>query len=414
MSLPGLVEVSQRLWDQRVPEVAGCVRAEMDRVDLKGLLPAGGRVAITVGSRGLANLPLIVRALVEEVRRRGAEPFLVPAMGTHGGATAEGQVRLLAGLGVTEESAGAEICSTLEVELVGRTESGFPVYVDRAALGADGIVVMNRIKEHTDFAAPLESGLAKMLAVGLGNQEGARALHARGAGALARAIPEAARVVRSQAPVLVGLAVLDNAYGETAEIRALRPEEMEAGEQTLLRRVKRRAPRLPFREIDVLVVERMGKEISGVGMDTKVLGRRLIRGEQEFGGVRINRVMVLDLSDVSYGNAVGIGLADATTQRLVDKIDRQATCANMVHTGFWERGKIPLTFADDREAIAAAVSMGTRWEPGQVRLVRIRDTLHLDRLQVSEALLEEVRRHPRMEVVGEPQEMAFDASGRLI
>ena len=411
---PELIPICQKLYRRRLADVPGAVSRELRGSGLPARIAPGARIAVTVGSRGIANLPAILAAVIAEVRAAGGEPFLLAAMGSHGGATPEGQLALLASLGVTENALGVPVRSSMDVVQLSETAAGVPVYFSRLAGEADGIVLVARVKEHTDYTHPVESGLLKMIAIGLGNHRGAETLHSLGARGLPAAIPEVAGVVLATGRVLLGLALLENGYHETAEVVAIPPDRIEETERGLLRRVKRTAPRLPFRDMDVLIVEEMGKDISGVGLDTKVLGRRRIPGEPEFRRPFIHTVVVLDLSEASHGNAIGVGLADLTTQRLVDKIDRHTMYTNALTSGFLERNKIPVTLPTDREAIAAALTSGISKPPEQVRLVRLQNTGRLDRLWVSPPLLDEVRAHPKLEIVGPPRPLAFDRAGQLL
>jgi hypothetical protein len=352
-----------------------------------------------------------VAAAARTVRALGGAPFVVPAMGSHGGGTAEGQVEILAELGVTEERVGAPIRSSMETVVIGQTGDGMAVHFDRNAHAADAVVVVNRVKKHTDITAPLESGLIKMIAIGLGKKAQADLIHAYGAPGLRRYIPEVARIALARAPIALGIATLENGYEETAEIHGWEPDQIEAGERRLLARNKRILPRLPFDEIDVLIVDRMGKEISGTGMDTNVLGRVRIAGERELARPTVRHVIVLDLTEASHGNAIGIGLADLTTERLVAKIDRRATYINGITSGFFERAKIPITLPTDREAVETALERLPPERRRAPRIARILDTLHLDQFEATPALIAEARQP--LEVVGPARPLVFDGLGRI-
>jgi hypothetical protein len=408
---PDLLPVRQTLWAKRLEDLEGEVERQVRRSRLGGRIRPGFTVAIAAGSRGVANVDRIVRAVAHTVRAFGGEPFVVPAMGSHGGGTAEGQVQILAELGVTEERVGAPIRSSMDTVVIGHTADGMPVHFDRNAHGADAVVVVNRVKKHTDITSRLESGVIKMIAIGLGKKAQADLIHAYGAPGLRAYIPEVARIALANAPIALGIGTLENGYEETAEIHVWEPEQIEAGEMRLLSRNKRLLPRLPFDEIDVLIVDRMGKEISGTGMDTNVLGRVRIAGERELTRPRIQHVIVLDLTDASHGNAIGIGLADLTTERVVAKIDRQATYINGITSGFFERGKIPITVPSDRDAVETALTRLPPQRQRAPRVARILDTLHLDRFEASPALLAESR--AALEVVGEARPLVFDGLGRL-
>jgi hypothetical protein len=409
---PALIPVRQRLWAKRLTDLEAQVERRVRASRLGGRIGPGFRVAVAAGSRGVANVDRIVAQVVRTVRQLGGDPYVVPAMGSHGGGTAEGQVEILAELGVTEARVGAPIRSSMAVEQIGQTEDGMPVYCDRNALAADAIVVVNRVKKHTDITAPVESGLLKMIAIGLGKKAQADLIHAYGAPGLRHHIPLVARVSLARAPIALGLATLENGYEETAELHAFEPDEIEAGERRLLARNKRLLPRLPFDEIDVLIVERMGKELSGTGMDTNVLGRYRIAGEPEPRRPRVQFVIVLDLTDASHGNAIGVGLADLTTERLVDKIDRRATYVNGITSGFLERAKIPITLTTDREALETALTRLSPPRRARPRIARIVDTLHLAELAVSAPLLDEAR--APLEILGPARPLAFESDGSLL
>ncbi|MBW2059774.1 MAG: DUF362 domain-containing protein, partial [Deltaproteobacteria bacterium] len=316
MDFPGVYRIRQTFDRTAVKDIRGTVRTELARLSLDEVR-SGHRVAVTAGSRGVAHMAEIIGAIVEHVKYLGAVPFIFPAMGSHGGATAEGQAALLAHYGITEESVGAPVVSSMEVTEIGKTGDGVPVFVDSHALEADHIVVVNRIKCHTKFKGPVESGLMKMMAIGMGKQRGADLYHRAAIHyTFPKIIIDAARIVMEKAPVLCGVAIVENGYGETARIEALRPEQIEMREKELLALAKKMMPRLPFETIDLLIVDEMGKDISGVGIDPNVTGRNrdLLRVFPH--PVQVKRLFVRDLTDRSEGNATGIGLADLTTRRL--------------------------------------------------------------------------------------------------
>jgi hypothetical protein len=411
--LPRMIEIEQRLYSRRVGDITAAVEQACAAAGLAPRIRPGGRVGVTVGSRGIANLAAITRAVVEAVKRVGGKPFLLPAMGSHGGGTAAGQTELLRSLGVTPQSVGVPIRASMATQRVGETGNGVAVFASVEALQADGIVVMNRIKQHSDYTGDHESGLVKMLAIGVGKRDGAMALHSRRAAGLREDVPQAAARLLRRLPVIAGLAILENGYDETAEIVGLRPDEIMAREKALLRRVRRNAPRLPFPDIDLLIMDWIGKDIGGIGMDSRVVARRMLWEEPEFRGVRIQLIAALGLTEASHGNALGIGLADLTTERMIAAIDMTAVKTNVLHTGWLNRAKLPLAFPDDREVVRAALVALGRPDPRQVRIVRIRDTLHLGRMSVSEGLLDAACGNPRVRVLGKPEPMAFDRSGNL-
>jgi hypothetical protein len=407
MAYPKMTMISQPLYSAPIKDIPGTVREEIARLDLRGKLPPGSRVAITCGSRGVANIALVIKSIVEEVKALGWTPFLVPAMGSHGGATAAGQVEVLHGYGITEEAMGAPILSSMEVVQLGVTADGLPVFMDKYASEAAATIVVNRVKKHTDFTSHVESGLMKMLVIGLGKHAQALAVHSYGTDGLRRLLPPVARMVIEKAPVLFGLALVEDGLENTTIIRAIPPQEIEQTESELLKKANSYMARLPIDEIDLLLIDRMGKEISGSGMDTNVIGRMEITGEPDFEKPRIKYIAVFDLTAGAHGNAVGVSLADFTVNRLVNKIDMAALKANAITSGFPRRGKIPLTLDTDKEAVDLALRLLGGTLPENARVVRIWDTLHLGHLLVSESLLDEVTQKDGVEIVGAPRELSF-------
>ncbi|CAA9280952.1 MAG: Iron-sulfur cluster-binding protein [uncultured Chloroflexi bacterium] len=406
VDLPRVARIRQRFPAEHITDVRAAVREAILGSDARVCVRPGARLALTAGSRGITQIPEILAACVATLRELGAEPFIVPAMGSHGGATAEGQREVLEGYGITEERTGAPIRATMEVVEVGRTPLGVPVYMDRNAFEADGVVVCGRVKAHTAFKAPIESGLCKMLAVGLGKQRGAETMHNAG---LATTIPEAARVSIAAGKVSLGLAIVENAADEPFHVRAVAPEQFHAADEELLRLSNGLLPRIPFEQLDVLVVDWIGKNISGSGMDPNVIGMwRRLGGERK---PDYRRIVVRDVTPESHGNALGVGWADFTTRRLVEQIDYQAMLMNSVTANAPDVARVPLALPADREAIQVAIK--TSAATGPVRLARVHSTLRLEELYVSEALLDEVRANPQLEVLEDPAPLAFDGSGGL-
>ena len=417
MSFPRMVEARQVIDQPRLDDYVTEIRRQLKSKGLAKRVRKGQRIAITAGSRGIANIPEILRTVVEEVKTAGGEPFLIPAMGSHGGATAQGQVETLRSLGITEESVCAPIVSSMEVDKIGEI-NGTPVYVDRNALRADGIIVVGRVKPHTDFKGDIESGLMKMMAIGLGKQKGAEMIHHNLYEGYHTLLPAAARLIMEKAPILMGLALLENARHETAKVVALEPEEFEAAELKLLQEAKGLLPRLPFKELDVLVVEEIGKNISGVGMDTNVTGRFWMPGESDSDAAKIDKIVVLDLSPETHGNAIGIGLADLTTRRVFDKIDYPSTYVNCLTQGTCATGKIPIWLPNDRDAIDTALRIIGPIDRTAAKMMVIKNTQELEHIWISESLAEQVRKDKklatRVELIGEPREVQFDVLGTLI
>jgi hypothetical protein len=408
------VVMVRQLWHQpEIADVAAETVAQLERTGALDRIAFGDEIAITAGSRGIATMPLIIRTVVEAVRARGGRPFIFPAMGSHGGGTAEGQRVLLAELGIDEHTMGAPIRSDMSVVQIGSSASGLPVYLDAQAARARGIIMVNRIKKHTSFDAERESGLCKMAVIGMGKHHQAVTVHRYGNDGIARLIPEVAACVFAQAPVLAGLALVENARGGLASLTGLSREEILDAEPALLRTAKSLSPKIPFRRIDIGLVEQLGKDISGTGMDCYVIGRKRVIGEPEWPEAPdIHSLVVLRMTHASHGNALGVGLADFTTEELVREIDWPAVKANVLASGNMERGKIPFTYATDREALEAAGFRERIFEPRDLRIAVVRDTLHLEHLLVSEALLPQVAANPDLTVISDAMPLPFDGAGR--
>lgn len=410
-----LLKVAQRFEAPQVDNIALATRqAWLNSGILRGIAP-GDSVAVGVGSRGITNLALIVKETVALLREIGAEPFIVPAMGSHAGATAAGQCNMLHQFGVTPEMVEAEIRATMEVNQIGQVEGGPPVYQDKISAAADHTLLINRIKPHTSFRSKVESGLAKMAVIGLGKQHGAATMHSQGVQALKKFIAPAARIYETRTNLRGGLALLENAYHQTADIVALTAAEIGSDRETLLlERAKELMARLPFEAIDVLVVRQLGKNVSGTGLDTNVIGRLKIPGEPEStDGPNITVIAVLDLTEQTHGNSHGIGLANVTTARVAAKIDWQAMYTNAISSGIlgmW-RAHLPVTLADDRQALQVALR-GCGQPQETARLVFIEDTMNLADLWISPNLRETVEAHPRLSIVDEVS-LAFDEGGVL-
>jgi hypothetical protein len=367
---------------------------------------------VGVGSRGVGRISDVVAALVGFLKEAGAEPFVVPAMGSHGASTAEGQADVLAHLGVSQERVGCPVRATMEAVKIGETPSGVSVYMDQNAFEADAVVVVNRIKPHTAFRGTVESGPTKMLAIGLGKQKGAYSIHAAGWGRIHETIPQAARVAVKSGKVAFGLAVLENADEEPYKVAAVPAEKLEESEAPLLEEAKRKLMRLPFDDIDVLVIDQIGKNISGDGADPNVTGRYPTPFAS--GGPKVERMVFLDLTPETGGNANGLGAADVVTGRLVSKMDPPATYLNALTSTTPYPVKIPMTMPTDHMAIAAALAMTAGVSPQNARLVRIKNTLKLRRMWVSDALLEEARDDERLQILEDPRPMDFDEDGSLL
>ncbi|CAB1064208.1 Iron-sulfur cluster-binding protein [Olavius sp. associated proteobacterium Delta 1] len=413
MNTPKMYRIRQRFDDTKVEDIGQAVGAELRKLSLTSIKPEQ-RVAITGGSRGIANIADILKAVVEHIKSFDAQPFIFPAMGSHGGATAEGQVAVLEQLGITESYLNAPILSSMEVTEIARTEDDVPVFVDQNALAADHIVAVNRVKSHTKFKAPIESGLMKMMAIGMGKLKGAEFYHKAAIQyTFPRIITDAARLVIRRTPVLCALAIVENAYGKTALISAMRPETIENKEKELLLLSKKLMAKLPFNDIDLLIVDEMGKDISGVGIDPNVTGRnRDLLGVFDH-PVQVKRLFVRDLTAKSKGNAIGIGLSDITTQRLVDKIDYAATYKNCITAISLEKAAVPMHFDTDRKAIEVGLGSMGLTSPEKSKIVRINNTNRLEMVEVSEAYGNELQERSDLEIIGQPQPMIFDEKDNL-
>ncbi|MBP1766850.1 MAG: hypothetical protein H6P98_965 [Candidatus Aminicenantes bacterium] len=413
--LPGMIRVKQVFDGTAVEDVAAEISSQIAKVRALHKTKKGQVVAVACGSRGIADYPSIVGATVRALRQKGLRPFLVPAMGSHGAATAAGQKKVLERMGLAERTLGVPVLSSLKTVKIGETEDRIPVYVDALALRADCIVPVNRIKSHTDFTGEIESGLMKLMAIGLGKKRGASVYHrAMFELGYSRVITSVARKVLESGKVLFGVAIVENGYGRTAKLRALEAEDIEAEEKTLLKEAKGMAPRLPFDDVDLLIVDEIGKEISGTGMDTKVVGRILLPLlSREPASPRVRRIVACDLTDHTAGNSLGIGLADYVTQRLRDKIDFRATNLNALAGGCPEQARIPLALGNDRQAIEAAARSIGNIPPDKLKIVRIKNTMRLADVFVSEAYRGMLRRRKDLQVVAEEGPLRFDPEGNL-
>ncbi len=401
------------LVEQRVDAPAALEEIEEGVQEaLRSVQPPSGSVAIGVGSRGVGRIGSVVAALVGALKEAGAEPFVVPAMGSHGASTAEGQAEVLKHLGVSEEEVGCPVRATMETVLLGETPSGVEVFMDRHAYEADAVILVNRVKPHTAFRGRVESGPTKMLAIGLGKQKGAHSVHSAGWENIHRTIPEAARVVVESGKVAFGLAILENHDEEPYKVVALPAEELEKGEAPLLEEAKKNLLRLPFDALDVLVVDEIGKNISGDGADPNVTGR--YPTPYATGGPEVGRMVFLDLTEETGGNANGVGVADVVTECLASKMDRPATYLNALTSTTPQPVKLPMVMPTDKLAVAAALEMCAGVSPRDARLVRVKNTLKLRRIHVSEALLPEVEKDEKLRVVEEPGPMRFEDDSSLI
>jgi hypothetical protein len=411
MAFPKMFRAKQELEGPMLADIPGAVRETMRGLRLQERVKPGQTVAITSGSRGVANIDRITKAAVDELKTLGLKPFICPTMGSHGEATAEGQLKILAHYGITEATMGCPMKSSMEVVEIGKVK-GTTVFCDKNAWGADHIVVIGRIKAHTDFDAEIESGLYKMMAIGLGKQHGAENYHRAGHHySYAEIFPLVGQAVLDTGHVLCGLGIVENGHDQTAKVQAILPKDFAPAEKALLKEAKAWMARLPFDSLDVLIVDELGKNISGAGMDPNVIGRASV--QKPAGKPHIRMLFVRDITPEAEGNAIGVGFAEMTTKRLVRKINYAAMHMNAITSGVAEAAKVPMPFDSDREAIETALGMIGLTPPEQARVVRIKNTLHLTEIDCSEAMAAEVKAHARLSAVSAPQPMTFDAQGNL-
>jgi len=410
--IPRMVKVRQNFCRDRVTDIPQTVRRELEKNQLLSRIGRGDRIAITAGSREINNIQTVLKELVRCIKEHGGEPFIVPSMGSHGGATAEGQIGVLSALGINEASVEAPIRASMEVVEVSTTVSGLPVNIDRYAHEADGIIVVARIKQHTSFRAPVESGLAKMIAVGLGKREGAEVSHAAGISEVPRRIMEIAETALEQEKILFGIGLLENAYDETNRIVSLPAERIMAEEPALLDASREHMPQILFDRCDTLIVDEAGKNISGTGMDSNVIRRHYVNTFKI--APLAQRIALLDLTEKSHGNANGMTNADICTERFFNKIDFSETYANPLTNGMMESCKMPVVIKNDRLAIQAAVKGCFNIDLNDARLIRIKNTLHVGEIMISENLLAEARANPRIDIIGEPEFFRFDNQGNMV
>ena len=415
--LPKMVKIRQNFDPPHIDpaDIPAVVRAQLDRPEITGQIKPGMSIAITSGSRGVANVALITKAAVDFLKELGAEPFVFPAMGSHGGATAEGQKEVLAGFGVTEEYLGCPIKASMEVVQVGIVpdEGNMPVFTDRYAHEADGILLIGRIKAHTAFRGPYESGVVKMSVIGMGKQHGAETVHESGFINMGRIMPKVGRVVFDNNNIIAGLGLIENAYDQTCKIVGMTADEVWEQEPALLLEAKSRMGSILFEHADTLVVDKIGKDCSGDGMDPNVTGRFACADSAGSDGFTAQRIVVLGLTEETHHNANGIGMADVTTQRLIHDADMDITYPNSLTSTVLAVVKIPFITECDRTAIQLGIRSCNMIDKANPKVVRIRDTMHVRDILISEALLEEAKKDPRIEILSEPQEWVFNEEGNL-
>jgi hypothetical protein len=412
--IPRMVEVRQKFKTARLEDVTQAVADQFKRAEIKAKVKPGMTVAVGCGSRGIANVAEAAKAVVSELKKLGAKPFIFPAMGSHGGATSEGQRGVLEGYGITEETMGCPVKSDMDVVEIGKAADGMPVYQDKNANAADGVVLVCRVKPHTNFRAPIESGIVKMMTIGMGKIIGATTLHTYGMEMFGTLLPEAAKVIMSKINFMFGVAMVENAHDETALVEAVPAEAVFTREPELQALAKQMMPRIKFDEVDVLIVEQIGKNISGSGMDPNITGRNNRKSDWNM-KPEVKKIAILGLTPETHGNACGIGSGDVITMRLYKEMDVGITYANIITSTYLDGGAIPIIMNTDHDAIALACKTVVRTKPQDLKIVRILDTLHLTQIQISEALYRDaVKRPDDFEILGELETLAFDARGRIV
>ena len=411
---PEIAKIRQRIDTTRVADIDRVIADEMKRIGLRERVKPGARVALSAGSRGITDNVAVTRAVINEVKQIGAHPVIIPSMGSHGGAIAEGQTEMLEGLGLSEQSLGVPVVSSMDVEDMGTTAEGIPVVFSKDALACDNIIVINRIKPHTEFSGKIESGLTKMLVIGMGKHEGAILAHNWAVRfGYERTLISCADLLIRKAPVTMGIGIVENGLGQAARIEAVSPENFVEEEVKLLDYARTTCPHLPFDRLDVLIVDEGGKNISGTCMDTKVIGRIMNIYEPPLTTPYITRIILRDLTDTSHGNGLGVGLADFVTRRLADKLNRSITDLNCVTAVAPEKARLPIVAATDRSAVDQAIATAGPVTPDDIRLCWIRSTMQLETMYVSRALLGEVSERDDLQKVADSVPMTFAESGDL-
>lgn len=415
VKLPRMIKIKQKFDKSYLEpeEIIESVMEQLSQEKIASMTKENSSIAIAVGSRGITNMALITKTVVDFVKGKKAKPFIFPAMGSHGGATSEGQKALLAEYGVTEEYCGCPILSSMETVEIGQTESGMPVFMDKYAHDADGIILTGRIKAHTAFRAPHESGLMKMSVIGMGKQHGAETIHESGFENMGKLMPKVAKVVLNYANIICGVGIIENAYDQTYKIETLTKEEIWTREPELLTESKSKMGKIHFDEVDELIVDEIGKDISGDGMDPNVTGRFACSNSAS-GGIKVKRIVVLDLTEKTHGNFNGIGVADITTKRCFDKMDADETYPNGVTSTVLDVVKVPIVTRRDSTAIKLGLKTCNETDKSKPYIVRIKNTKDLEEIYISEAMIEDAEKNPNIEIVGELEEWAFDEEGNIL
>lgn len=408
-----LRRVSQVFENKKINNISKKIITELERIKFNDKIKPGMQIGITVGSRGIDNLDLIIKTVIQEVKKYDGTPLIISAMGSHGGATVEGQLSILESYGITEEKMGVPVKATTETVEFGKLENGSPVYLNKIAISLNGLIIINRIKVHTSFKSDIESGLCKMLAVGLGGHQGASLIHSLGVKGLSDYMVKFAEVIIQKAPILCGIGILENSYDKTYKIVSANPEDFKKVDRKLLKECKKILPRLPVLDVDLLIIEQIGKNISGTGMDTNVVGGITEFPKDTFLSPKIKEIILLDLTPESHGNAHGIGLATAITQKLYDKIDFQATYTNSITSGFLYKSRVPIIFVTEKEAFKICLNVLGNLPGTKARIIIIKNTLKLDEMYVSEPIWEEIKERKNILPLDNWEELNFDNEGNL-
>jgi hypothetical protein len=411
IKIPKMARVAQNFEDTTIRNIPAAVAREFAKQEISRVIQSGMSIAVTAGSRGIANISIILKETVAQLHKLGAKPFLFPSMGSHGGATVEGQLLILKSFGITEETMGCPIKSSMETVVVGQTSEGKPISIDKYAHEADGIVTVARIKPHTSFRGKYESGLLKMLAIGMGNQQGAEGCHDEGFGKMAHNIEVYADVIMAKTNVLFGLAIVENAFDNTCHIESILTANFKVREADLLLKAKAWMPKIYIPKFDILIVDQIGKNFSGDGADPNITAS--YSTPYASGGPQWQRYVILDLSYETHGNAVGIGMADFSTKRAFDKIDFDATYPNGFTARVFSVLRVPVILKNDELAIKSAIFACTNIDKSKPKIVRIKNTSHIEEIIISEALVEGIKKHPMMKLLEEPREVVFDKDGNL-
>ena len=409
--LPKMARIEQKFVDNGLKDIPGTIAKEFAKKEIASAVKPGMTIAITAGSRGIANLAVIIKETVEQIKKLGGKPFIFPAMGSHGGATAEGQLEVLASYGVTEQTMGVPIKSSMETIVIGKTAEGKPVYLDKNASQADGVVVVGRVKPHTAFRGTYESGLMKMMVIGMGKQKGAESCHDEGFGKMAYYVEHFGNVHLEKSKILFGLAIVENAFDQTCKIEAVPKAKIKEREPVLLDEARSLMPKILIPKFDILVVDQIGKNFSGDGADPNVTGTYCTPFAS--GGPEFQRYVIMDLSDETHGNGIGLGMADFTTKRAFDKFDFDTSYPNGLTSTVVSVLSIPVVLKSDREALQAALHVCTGIDKKKPKIVRIKNSSHIEEIMISEALMDEARKHPQIRVIEEPKDLDFDKDGNL-